>query len=126
MITQTIAKLVAIVFVLALVGCAAARPPAGGVAPGPTEDEQRIATGAEMEISHREAALSTLSGEANPDCARICELVANICDLAGRICKLARQDPAANLEPRCQDAELRCDRAPELAAGRCDCQTAGK
>lgn len=44
-----------------------------------------------------------------------------ICKLAERICTLAQQNPADNLQPRCQDARQRCKRAEQSTAAACGC-----
>jgi hypothetical protein len=114
----TVASIACILF---FVGCASAHRPPSGHATCPCENEKKVAA-AEKEITRLEADLTLLKAEAKPDCMTICGLVTNICDLANRICDLAKQDSTANLGPRCQDATLRCERAPKSTATRCDCQ----
>lgn len=115
----TVLSIAGVLFALA---CAPAVHPGSQRTLGPTENEQKIAV-SETEIARMEAALTSLYADAKPDCSRVCQWVTNICDLAKRICDLANQDRAANLGPRCQDANLHCESARKSTAGRCECQT---
>jgi hypothetical protein len=110
-----------------LAGCAAARPASlEGAGEGPAATPALEAARLERELQRLEAALGTPDPGARqgdrPDCERACELGRRICALAGRICLLAAVHGEAEIQARCEDAQVRCSRSRALTEAACGCR----
>jgi hypothetical protein len=108
-------RLALLVLALSLTACAASVAPARRA---PVDADHRIAT-AEQELARAAAELHQEKAASAVDCQRAVDLTATICKLAGRICSLVAQEPSTGAHPRCQDANLHCERARQDTAAVC-------
>lgn len=87
----------------------------------PARDEDPNALSESLDAQER--ALAEELARPEPRCEVACELGASICDLSARLCAIAGRHPSdAELNERCRDADIRCERARETIAERCTCE----
>lgn len=112
-------RVIALVALLAASGCAARTAEVAAPTMGLDADPQIVAD------QHEE--LVTLSSEVEQlasaaDCAGACDAGARLCALRDRICDIAsRHEGDVEIEGRCTDGRMRCERARTRLAEACGC-----